>query len=833
MNIAIDAVAILGSGKNRGIGRYCLDLLRAMLKKDHVNKYFFFNCFKPTTLFHDEEKIASLLTAEYLYMGKNDFLMTDPSYRTILGAIVQGFIRKYDIDAFVISSPFDGTFPAYQKDWFKGCKTAAIVYDIIPYIYKKRYLPDQTMYRFYMERVEMLQWCDHCLAISESVKADLIHYLAFDKEKISCIWGGAADRFRVIPMNTVDRTNIEQKFGIQGKFIMCTGGDDARKNLASLIAAYALIDRDLQEKYQLVIVCRLSPESEEHYKAIAAELNISSRVIFTNFVSDNELVALYNMADLMAFPSQYEGFGLPVVEAFACGTPVLTSNNSSLVEIGGSAAYLVDPFDTHDIANGLRMALTDPDSQKRIELGFKQLDKYQWGTVAERAIQVMCALKQDTKDTVSVDAKPKIAFFTPLPPVQSGISDYSVDIIHQLSESFDIDVFIDRGYRQECALPSNVNVFSQDKFNKRKKYYDIIYQMGASRFHIYMYSYIKRYPGTVVLHDYNLNPVVESQVTSLKVYKKILLEDFSRDFVESYIQGYEKYAEPYKLEINGFITNYAKKIIVHSDDAREKLLAKDISRTVRTIRSYARIEDISAPKAAKESLGFSEDTVLIGAFGHIAETKRIVPLLFAFSKLRRTYKNIRLILAGKMAQMYEDNVQTLIEKESLQGLVTVTGYIDLDAFNRYMDAVDICANLRYPYYGETSGSLMRMLAKGKCALVNNIGSFGEIPDGACVKLPNVERMSRKREIQTIYEAIDYLLEHPEEITRIGENAQKYAQENLDIRLIGKQYTDFIMEQSTCVLTEGILEKIRKEEVEAHRYSDRRIQALARTLAICK
>ena len=136
--------------------------------------------------------------------------------------------------------------------------------------------------------------------------------------------------------------------------------------------------------------------------------------------------------------------------------------------------------------------------------------------------------------------------------------------------------------------------------------------------------------------------------------------------------------------------------------------------------------------------------------------------------------------------------------------VRVTGYIELDEFVHYIDLTDICLNLRYPYNGETSGSLMRIFAKGKCVIVNDIGSFGEFPDDACIKIPSVETMDEDMEVEQICIAIRRLLSEPEERERISLNAYEFAKENLDIHIVGKKYADFINAES--------MERINEEDI---------------------
>lgn len=836
MNIAFDALAILGAmSKNRGIGNYALSQFQTMIATDKTNKYFFFNCIEPFHLFADNNTQDNLVE-EFFYLGKNFALANNPTFAEVYGELIKSFIKKNNIDVFYITSPFDGHIIGYRKEWFEGVKTVATVYDIIPYIFKKHYLNDKNTKEWYLNSIEQLRWPDKLLVISESVKNDLVNYLQFDPNKINCIWGAVNDRYRIVNISDKDKKYFLATFGIKDNFIMCTGGDDERKNIAGLIKAYSQLSKDLRDRYQLVIVCKLSQQAVVRYTELAKELNIFNNVILTNFVSDEDLLKLYNMASLMAFPSKYEGFGLPVVEAFACGTPVLTSNNSSLVEIAGNAAYLVDPFDINSITDGLDRALTDEKIDDMVQLGFKQLEKFQWSNVADAAVRYISELNTISK-LECIDCKKKLACFTPLPPIQSGIADYSVDILNVLSRYFAITVFIDDGYVSNCNLTNGISVCNYRKFSKNDFDY-VLYQYGNSVYHNYMNSYIRRFGGIVVLHDYNLYGLVSSNYlspknTDFKKYAQILEEDYPKSIVEQHIEEFKTKGIFYSMPVNGFIINYADKVIVHSDENREALLRKDISRNVKIIRHYAKINDIISPLAAKEKLGISSDTKIIAAFGHIHETKRIIPILRVIASLREKYQKFKVILCGKIDENIKTKFEAFVMKNGLEDIVFVTGYVDLDKFLQYLDATDICLNLRYPYNGETSGSLMRILAKQKCVIVNNIGSFSEIPDTCCIKLPNVEKLSEEQEVHNLYEKLENLLMEPDKINKYGVAARRYAEENLDLNIICDEYYEFIIKKSISTLTEAVLSKFKMEEIDSNYYSPEQIQGIAKTLSYIK
>lgn len=827
MRIAFDATALLSSmSKNRGIGNYSYGQFWEMIRQDQTNEYYFFNLYDPNFDINAYLGVENKIVSLNLYSGPEGALFSD-KFGCVIELILKRFLTENKIDVFYITSPFDGKYLKYKAEWFQDVKTVALVYDIIPYVFKERYLPGADALKGYMGVINFLRKMDRLQVISQSVKDDLISYLDFDADKIDVIWGAVGKQYKEIEISDDEKNNFLLKFGITGKFIMCTGGDDERKNIAGLIDSYAALPGDVKNEYQLVVVCKLSKASEERYNNLCHEKNVEGRVVLTNFVSDSELLWFYNLATLMAFPSTYEGFGLPVVEAWACGTPVLTSNNSSLVQIAGGGAVLVDPFDSKDVTRGLQYALTECDLDELLRKGKKELEKYQWEKVAKSSIDSINKFANEYKkrrdakeDETNINPSNqhfKIAFFTPLPPLQSGISDYSYDIIQGLSKYCDIDVFIDDGYEADCNFDKSVTVMNHRKYVKLKdEYYDTIYQVGNSAFHTYMFSYIKKYSGTVVLHDYNLHGVLvhmcfAKRIRSYVMYKKVLLEDHSKDIVYPYVADLKRGKTGYHIydiPVNGFVTKYANKIIVHSIESKKKLLTSNMTLDVEHIWHYAKPEEGgSGREQIRKKLGYAEDDIVIAAFGHIHETKRTIPSLQMFVDLQKEYPNAKMLFVGKLSDSIEKEFNAFVKENKIEECVKVTGYIELDEFVDYIDATDICLNLRYPYNGETSGSLMRFFAKGKCVVVNDIGSFGEFPEGVCVKLPSVDRVSQSEEIENLLTAVKSLISNPEIRKQYELNSLKFAKEQLDLEIIAKKYYDFICRPARHNLKEEWVEEL--------------------------
>lgn len=834
MNIGFDAAAMFCPGsKNRGIGNYSVSLFSTLINSDKENNYFMLNCIEDTSFNTYLNDNVTNFTEDILFTGRGcSFIKDDTTgdYSEIYGDIIRTFIEKYKIDIFIVTSPFEFYIAAYKKEWFGNAKVYCIVYDLIPYVMKDHYLTEPNINKMYHEHLDKLKDYDRYLVISQSVKDDMVSYLGYDPEKIDVIYGAFDAHFRQIEISDSEKNALFKKFGIKDNYIMCTGGDDYRKNIDGLIEAYAGLPRSLIDKYQLVIVCKMSVPSIEKYTALAKKYKVEDRVILTNFVSTEELIQFYNLAHLMAFPSKYEGFGLPVVEAWECGTPVLTANNSSLGEIAGEGAVKVDPFNIKDITKGLEYALTEADLSKMLEIG-KQRNKelFNWNTVAYLTLEAL--LKTDITSKIDTTRK-KIAFFTPLSPIQSGISDYSEDIIRMLSKWIDIDVFIDDKYKATYEFNDSVNIYNHKEYvSKASEYYDTIYQVGNSDYHVYMYDYIEKYSGTVVLHDFNMNGIAFylNSIDKRYIYKKFVINDYFPDEVNTILTYGPHPDKPF----NGIAVTPANRVIVHDKFSKRGLLERNFGKKIFVIPHYAKPGIIPEETLSiREKYGFAADDIIFSAFGIIAPSKRIMPLVKAFKDITESEPNAKLLLCGKQIDSMGTELNDFIKENNMQDKIRITGYIEIEDFVNYIDICDVCFNLRYPYNGESSGSLARILAKGKPVVVNKIGSFDSVPNNACIKLKNVADMSEKEEIECIYEVMRKYIDEPESFRELGMNGRKYAEDDLDLNKVAKQYLDAILSTQRKAITREIARDI-KNNIHGNNYTIYEIEALAHTFAYAK
>lgn len=226
---------------------------------------------------------------------------------------------------------------------------------------------------------------DKVLAISEFTKSDIVERFGINESKIRVIDGGVEDDFRL-----VEDEHLLYDFKIQHKlpepFILFLGSASPRKNLHNLLIAFNKIKHKVP--HNLIITGNKDYYSKETKSFI--DENLSNRVIFLGYVDDSDLVYLYNLADLLVYPSLYEGFGLPILEAQACGCPVLTSNITSMPYAAGKGAVLIDPHDPIDMANNILSILSNSDLRNElIRKGFLNIQRFSWQKTANELIKII------------------------------------------------------------------------------------------------------------------------------------------------------------------------------------------------------------------------------------------------------------------------------------------------------------------------------------------------------------------------------------------------------------------------------------------------------------
>ncbi len=353
-----------------GLGRYTQELMTALLAIDFENEYVaFYNRPSQAKVDPPLDRIPHLTTN----------LPTKP-WR--FSALLAHFTRIPQDRMFPHVDLFHATDHLLPR--LSGVKSVFTLHDLVFCFYPETHkLLNRWFLTLMMPR--FLQAADAVLAVSEWTKNDAVELYGLDEHKIRVIYEGVNPRFR--PASAESMSALRQKYGIVDKFILSVGTIEPRKNLTSLVEAYHAL-KNLGTDCRLVIVGKRGWLYEGFFRRLR-ELGLEDEVIFPGFVPDDDLPPLYSAADLFVFPSLYEGFGLPVLEAIACGTPVVTSNASSLPEVAGEAAVLVDPNDVQALIRAMSAVLDNKELHGELRAkGPRQAAKFSWENAARETLAV-------------------------------------------------------------------------------------------------------------------------------------------------------------------------------------------------------------------------------------------------------------------------------------------------------------------------------------------------------------------------------------------------------------------------------------------------------------
>jgi len=257
---------------------------------------------------------------------------------------------------------------------------------------KKLYLPTPELKDYYYRKIEWLKNADILLAISDSSSQEAVSELAIARERVANISAAIGEQFIPDAVDESKSAQLLERLGIQSNFILyAPGGFDPRKNFARLLEAYSTLPEHLKSQHQLVIASKLHPQQRAELTGLAEKYGVRTReLVLTGYVNDQDLISLYSLAKLFVFPSIHEGFGLPVLEAMACGTAVIGSNTSSVPEVIGCDEALFDPLSPKSIAAKLTHGLEDEAFRARlIGNAIEQCKKFSWDESAKKAIAAL------------------------------------------------------------------------------------------------------------------------------------------------------------------------------------------------------------------------------------------------------------------------------------------------------------------------------------------------------------------------------------------------------------------------------------------------------------
>jgi glycosyltransferase involved in cell wall biosynthesis len=383
MRIGID-IRCLAEGKRTGVEEYVLNLLPNIFEIDKKNEYLlFFNSFK-------ESKVDLSWTNKYSNVSIKKFSFPNK--------IINLFFWYFNFPK--IDSLLGGIDLFFMPNLGFGsvsnkCKLILTVHDLSFERFPDFFSLKRKWWHIFINPKKICQRADKIIAVSESTKNDLISLYQLPESKIVTIRSAISDKFAVISRNDPRLLEVKEKYGLPYRFILYLGTIEPRKNIQSIVLAFDELQKNVKKynqkevlKYKLVIAGGIGWKYEEIFSCGGAPICIKD-AIFTGAIKEKDKVYLYNLASVFVYPSFFEGFGFPPLEAMASGVPVICSNNSSLPEVAGNAAIMIDPDRPDEIRIALEKVISNKDFREKIvQKGLIQAEKFNLKKTAKETLRL-------------------------------------------------------------------------------------------------------------------------------------------------------------------------------------------------------------------------------------------------------------------------------------------------------------------------------------------------------------------------------------------------------------------------------------------------------------
>ncbi|XYJ11343.1 glycosyltransferase family 4 protein [Telluria sp. B2] len=449
MRLIFDLFPTQSESRYRGIGRFTLSLAKAMAAQAGGRDLrLLANGLYPDSAEQFRTEFAGLVApgayACYTHLPLDPRNTDDLHQEQLASALVHTAYQAIGADVVLCASPFEGwcergVVPQAAGRLPAGLKVA-VLHDLIPWLFPEQHLDPVPDYKqWYTRRLAALGQYDLLLANSEATRADAIRLLGLTPERVVNIFAAADTTFRQLPPDALSATDLD-RFGIDRPFVLYTGNSDYRKNLAGMLSAFARLPRAVRDTHQLVV--NQVGHVEMFMLQVAAAGLARDSVVVTGRISDDELRALYNRCKVFVFPSLYEGFGLPVLEAMACGAPVIAGDNSSIPEVVGRSDSLFDASSPEDISVKLLRTLTDDAWRAELSAhGLAHATRFSWDKTAAaawQAIDTALAAQRAALANPLQHGAPRLRIAAVVPLPEGPARKRALRLVHALSPYADV-----------------------------------------------------------------------------------------------------------------------------------------------------------------------------------------------------------------------------------------------------------------------------------------------------------------------------------------------------------------------------------------------------------
>ncbi len=811
MRLVIDMQGAQSVGsKTRGIGRYTLAIVQAMIRQRSTHEiHLVLNGRFTDTVNSLRATFGGILPQSQIHVWQGLYPvsyigLSNQDRRKTNELIYEAFLSRLEPDFIYITSLFEGLSDDALSSVHRLqtlAPVAVTLYDLIPLLNPDLYLESPIVKSWYQDKIEHFKRADVWLAISESSRQEGINHLGLPPHRTHNVSTDADDMFRKIDVSAESEKSIRTRYGLEKPFVMYTGGLDHRKNVGGLLRAYSLLSKDLKSQYQLAIVCAIEPANRKLLEEQLKKLGLGLQdVLFTGFVDDRDLLTLYNLCELFIFPSWHEGFGLPALEAIRCGAPVIGANTSSLPEVIGWEEALFDPYDHLAMANMIERGLTDQTYRRAlIERANIQSRQFSWDESARRALSaIQSCWAESNRSNIRVPIKtkrPKLAYVSPLPSAQSGIADYSAELLPELSKYYDIEVIVEQTEVIESPwVTNNVAIRSSDWFAKNANHFErVLYHFGNSAFHKHMFDLLEDIPGVVVLHDFFLSGIQahrEASVHNQNAWSTALFSSHGYQAIKDRFSVTNTADIIFKYPANLPVLQRSQGVVVHSQHSLEladKFYGASASKHWVTIPLLRIPPETDNRVTARQLLGYQPTDVLICSFGGLAPTKLSHRILGAWldSALSKN-PAVHLIFVGlNEGGAYGQSLQQRIDGSTAKKRIKITGWASADMFKQYLAAADVGVQLRTLSRGETSAAVLDCLNHGMATIVNAHGSMKDLDPNIVWQLPD------EFTDEALIHALTSLASDPQRRAQLGEAAQRFIHHRHEPAKCAHQYYEAI------------------------------------------
>jgi glycosyltransferase involved in cell wall biosynthesis len=652
----------------------------------------------------------------------------------------------HTVSGFDLALPLCSIMPSAL--FARDVRHSATVYDLIPALRPAEELADVVDRRRYRTRLEMMT------------------FAGIDERRVHAVGAAADEHFKPAKDRAASRATAVARLshlGASGPYILAASGSHPRKNNEALVRAFTSLDRALLADVQLILTGEVDAPTANHYRYLASLNDSADRVVVAGFVNEDDLVTLTQGAEFAVVAGLAEGYGLPIVEAQACGTAVICSDIAPFDELVGADGRF-DPRSDAAMAAAITRALSDESFRERLCV----TPPNDWADVATRSREAMqtalSAPPRRVRTRVSSRrARPRLALMTPLPPAPSGVAGYSYALVDALlrTEKVDVDVFCEGGV-EEALAPQGSGLYSARALGHIERlagrYDHVIYTIGNSHHHLNALAWLRKRPGVVLAHDVRLTNLYRHEhgdpsmlrggfeAELRRMYPDSLPDDLGRDS-EVALGDLDRYGifmarEVISLADHFLVNSRAAAALAAIDAGPGHLDTIEVLPFAFASGSAPRfIEEVrAAPDGLPDRIAANwaltsapAERPVLAHFGIVDPAKEPELLIRAHQELVAGGDDIALAFVGPIGDELARTLGALSVELGTSESVIFTGPLSSVAYEAWLRDATLAVQLRATSNGEASAAVGECLSAGLPTIVSELGWARELPDDVVIK----------------------------------------------------------------------------------------------------